>query len=104
MKPADGPSDVMIAVTFAEAGEWETARRFAPPPGNARLSRWVERHLVAAAFAEEALHDEARRVLRARPGPAIADAGGDPLDALLRARGVRMCFGVLSPEALGARP
>ncbi len=103
MNPADDRPDLWTAVTFAEAGEWDIARRYAPPPGKARLWAWIERHLVAAALAEEALHGDALRVLR--------DGGGgaprreeDALDALLRARGIRMSFGVLSPEALGGRP
>ncbi len=102
MDPADDRFDPWIAVTFAEAGEWETARRYAPPAGRGRAWAWIERHLVAAALAEEALHDEARRIAGGgdgRAGPGRDDA----LDALLRARGVRMSFGVLSADALGAR-
>ncbi len=103
MKRADGGTDVMIAVTFAEVGEWETARRYAPPPARARVWPWIERHLVAASLAEESLHEDARRVLGAL-GPDPTRAGEDALDAFLRSRGIRMCSGVLSPEALGARP
>jgi hypothetical protein len=101
--PADDRPDLWLAVTFAEAGEWETARRYAPRPGKSRPWAWLERHLVAAALAEEALHEDAVRVL----GDGTGHGGGrreeDPLDALLRARGVRMFAGVLSPDALGAR-
>jgi len=91
----------MIAVTFAEAGEWETARTYAPPPGSGGVRAWIERHLLAAALAEEGMPDEALRFLgaeRARPPP-----DPDALDALLRGRGVRMFSGVLSPTALAAR-
>lgn len=102
MKPADDRPDLWLAVTFAEAGEWETARRYAQPPGKARPWAWLERHLVAAALAEGALHEDALRVLRNGSGPGGSRPGGDALDALLRARGVRMLAGVLSPEALGA--
>lgn len=91
----------MIAATFAEAGDWETARRYAPRKGMGRAGAWIERHLVAAAFAEEGLHDEALRLAgRGRPPPAL-DASAP--DALLRGRGVRMLCGVLSPSALAAR-
>ncbi len=103
MNPADDRTAVMIAVTFAEAGEWETARRFAPPPSDARVGAWLERHLLAAALAEEGLHDDALRTLGAGAGPEARRGEEDALDALLRARGIRMSFGVLSPDALGAR-
>jgi hypothetical protein len=101
LKPASHDGDVMIAVTFAEAGEWETARVYAPPRGRGRLGAWIEGHLLAAALAEEGVRDEALRLVgavRARPQP-----DRDALDALLRARGVRMFSGVLSPAALSAR-
>lgn len=102
MNPADDDRDVMIAVTFAEAGELETARRYAPAPGAGRFLEWLERHLLAAALAEEGLRDDALRILRGEPGPE-AGRGEDALDALLRERGLRMSFGVLSPAALGGR-
>ena len=62
-----------------------------------RPEDWVERHLVAAALAEEGLFDEAVRI-----------AGGgkqreDALDAWLADHGVRMHCAVLSPAALAAR-
>jgi hypothetical protein len=102
VKPADDRPDLWLAVAFAEAGEWDTARRYAGPPGKARVWAWIERHLVAAALAEEALHDDALRVLR-NGGSGGSRRDDDALDALLRARGVRMFAGVLSPDALGAR-
>ncbi len=104
MKPADDRPDPWIAVTFAEAGEWETARRYGPPARRPRLWPWIERHLVAAALAEEALHDDAVRVLRNGGGAGTSRREDEALDALLRGRGIRLSFGVLSPEALGARP
>lgn len=105
MEPTDRDADVMIAVTFAEAGELETARWYAPRPKKGRLAAWIERHLLAAAFAEEGLHDEALRLCGAparRPEPAPAPEE-DALDALLRAHGVRMFSGVLSPAVLVTR-
>lgn len=101
MKPTDHDGGVMIAVTFAEAGEWETARTYAPPPGKSRIGAWIERHLLAAVFAEEGMHDDALRVSGVEPARPPQDQYA--LDALLRARGVRMFSGVLSPAALAAR-
>jgi hypothetical protein len=99
--PTDDERSVMTAVTFAEAGEWETARRYLPPRRPAGFLAWLERHLVAVALAEEGLHAEALRVAGLRPPPQRREE--EALDALLRARGVRMFSGVLSPAALGAR-
>lgn len=64
-----------------------------------RFLEWLERHLAAAALAEEGLHDEALRVsgVRAR----LRDDDG--LDAVLAARGVRMLCGALSTTALSPR-
>jgi hypothetical protein len=102
MNPADDDKDLQIAVTFAEAGEWRTARAWTPPPRSGRLGGWLERHLLAAALAEEGLHDAARDAV-ADPAVGRGPGAGDPLDALLRARGVRMFCGVLSPAALATR-
>lgn len=105
MKRTDGETSVMTAVTFAEAGEWETARGYLAPPRGRGLASWLERHLAAAALAEEGLHDEALRIAAAeapRPLP-IQPREEDALDALLRQRGVRMFRGVASAAALAAR-
>ena len=53
-------------------------------------------------LAEGGLHDDALRLLGARPRRGAGRAE-DALDALLRERGVRMSFAVLSPDALGVR-
>ena len=97
--------DVMAAVAFAEAGEWDTARRLSPGARPGRLRAWLERHLVAAALAEEGLHEEAVRTLRPPPPapPRAPPRPVDPLDALLAARGVRMLAGVAPSAALSAR-
>ncbi len=88
----------MTAVTFAEAGEWETARQYTPRPRKGRLLAWIERHLVAAVFAEEGLHEEALRIA----GVERPKDDGD-LDLILGVRGMRMFCGVLSPVVLHPR-
>ena len=60
---------------------------------------WVERQLLAAVFAEEGLHREARRL----SGGDGASGGDEALQLLLGAHGVRMFCGSLSPAALAAR-
>ncbi len=105
MNPADDDRSVMTAVTFAEAGEWGMARQYAPPWIRRRVGSWIERHLLAAVFAEEGLHEEALRLYGAapsRPTPRDEDAL-NALNAHLRSPGVRMFYGALSPAALAAR-
>lgn len=63
------------------------------------LLAWVERQLVAAAFAEEGLYREARSI----GGGDGASGGESALQVLLGAHGVRMFCGSLSPAALAAR-
>ncbi len=57
---------------------------------------WLDRHLVAAALAEEGLHEEALRIC----GLAREEA---ELEAWLATHGVRMHCAVLSPAALAVR-
>lgn len=87
----------MTAVARAGAGKAGAARTHRPRKGSLRA--WIERQLVAAAFAEEGLHEEARRI----SGDERASRSGDPLDVLLGAHGVRMFCGSLSPAALAVR-
>ena len=68
-------------------------------PRRESVLAWVERQLVAAAFAEEGLHREARRMSEVERAPGSADA----LRGLLGGHGVRMFCGSLSPAALAAR-
>lgn len=53
----------MNAVTFAEAGEWETARAMIPLPKKSTWAALLEQAFMAVAFAEEGLHEEARRLM-----------------------------------------
>jgi hypothetical protein len=52
----------MVAATFAEAGEWETARSMIPDKSNTFEPSWFSRMFSAVAFAEEGLFDEAIRL------------------------------------------
>lgn len=53
----------MMAVTFAEAGEWDTARKMIPPAKGKHVLGLILKTFMAAAFAEEGLHAEALRML-----------------------------------------
>ena len=46
------------AITFAEAGEWETAQLYMPRI-KTTLRAWLEKMSMAVAFAEEGMADEA---------------------------------------------
>lgn len=54
----------MTAITFAEAGEWNTARQMSPVPVRAQNHEinQFEQSFMAAAFAEAGLYDEAIRM------------------------------------------
>ena len=54
--------DWWIAVAFAEAGEWDTAREMIPDSEPKTETGWLGRIFAAVAFAEEGLHDEALRI------------------------------------------
>jgi hypothetical protein len=49
----------MNAVTFAEAGEWETAIALTPLPTKGKWSQFFEQAFMAVAFAEAGLHEDA---------------------------------------------
>lgn len=56
----------MTAITFAEAGEWDTAREMMPiSRANSKISR-LQKIFMAVTFAEEGLHQEARHILDGR--------------------------------------
>lgn len=52
---------IMAAVTFAEEGQWDTARSFLSAPHPVTVS-YIERMFAAAAFAEVGMSDEAIRI------------------------------------------
>jgi hypothetical protein len=60
--------ETMMAATFAEAGEWDTAREMAPVTELSRDPTWLNRIFMAITFAESGLHDEAIRFMRPAAG------------------------------------
>jgi len=55
--------DWMKAITFAEAGEWETAQKMIPAPQLDNRISTAERIFMAAAFAEAGEWETARQML-----------------------------------------
>ena len=86
----------MDAVTFAEAGEWETARSMAPLPTKSKWSEFFEQVFMAVAFAEEGMHEEAQRLvgMKRQPPKRIKNF----LDSI-GLRDVRMTYGILQEGA-----
>lgn len=86
----------MMAVSFAEAGEWETARAMIPDARPNKVLGYLEKVFMAAAFAEEGMPEEALRIME---GPQARLKGmGDFLDAI-GLRGVPVTYAVLSARA-----
>lgn len=86
----------MMAITFAEAGEWETAREMLPATGRKKEAGYLERAFMAVAFAEEGMPEEAVRIMDNQPHhvPGL----GDFLDAI-GLRGVPVTYAVLAGRA-----
>lgn len=85
----------MTAITFAEAGEWETAREMMPLPRQEKKIGWLQRMFMAITFAEAGMHEEALRLTD--EGQPIVQEPGNFLDAV-GLRGVRVTYGVLAVE------
>ena len=86
----------MTAITFAEAGEWETAQRMAPAVIRSRAINTFQKIFMAAAFAEEGLHAEA--ITLADP-PSLQAPSGDAFLHSLGLGGIRMTYGVFATES-----
>lgn len=85
----------LTAITFAEAGEWETARAMMPAPRQQDAPGWLQKNFIAIAFAEAGLHDEALRLLAGKE-QGHRNSG---FLAVVGLHGVRVTYGVLIAEA-----
>lgn len=54
---------MMAAITFAEAGEWNTAREMMPEPRDRHEVGWLEKNFAAVAFAEAGEWSTAREMI-----------------------------------------
>jgi len=86
----------MSAVTFAEAGEWETACAMTPLPTKSRWAELFEQTLMAVAFAEEGLHDEAKRLVA---GKQLFPRNNNFLDSIGLRRDARVTYAILEERA-----
>ena len=86
----------MDAVTFAEAGEWETARTMIPLPSKSKWSELFEKVFMAVAFAEEGMPEEAKRIMGAKP--AVPKRINNFLHSI-GLQNARMAYGVLQEGA-----
>ena len=86
----------MTAITFAEAGEWETAKNMAPISIRSRAINKFQKIFMAAAFAEEGLHAEA---IRLAEYPSLQAPNADDFLKSLGLGGVRMTYGVFATES-----
>jgi len=86
----------LTAITFAEAGEWESARQMSPLVALNRKVNRFDRVFMAASFAEAGLHAEA--CVMAQTGSCKAGEADD-FFASLGLAGIRMTYGVLAVES-----
>jgi hypothetical protein len=86
----------MTAITFAEAGEWDTARQMSPVSVPNRKISQLEQTFMAAAFAEAGLYDEAVRMAE---GLSYQAPATDDFLQSLGLKGVRVTYGVFACNA-----
>jgi hypothetical protein len=84
----------MMAATFAEAGEWETARDMAPDIELSHEPTWLNKLFMAITFAESGMDDEALRFLR--PGHTGNRGYHSKITEDLGLRGVQLAYGTIS--------
>lgn len=87
----------MTAITFAEAGEWETAKTMMPVGVRSKAISQFQKIFMAAAFAEEGLHDEA---ISLTEGLSLEAPKADDFLQSLGLGGIRMTYGVFATESV----
>lgn len=86
----------MTAITFAEAGEWDTAKNMMPISIRSRAINKFQKIFMAAAFAEEGLHAEAVSLAES---PNLQVPSADDFLQSLGLGGIRMTYGVFATES-----
>lgn len=88
-----------MAITFAEAGEWETARQMMPGSAGKGALAWLRDHFMAVAFAEEGVPEEALRLIEIPQPSSPALAGFLETVGL---QSVRLTYAVLATDSAPA--
>ncbi len=83
----------MSAITFAEAGEWETAQQMIPASILNRKISPLEQSFMAAAFAEAGLYEDA---IKMADGLSYQAPKSSDFLQSLGLGGVRVTYGVLA--------
>lgn len=86
----------MTAITFAEAGEWESARLMTPVSIRTRAINTFQKIFMAVAFAEEGLHSEA---IGLAEGLSFQSPCANDFFQSLGLGGIRMTYGVYATES-----
>jgi hypothetical protein len=86
--------ETMVAGTFAEAGEWNTAKEMTPALELSRGTTWLDRIFMAVTFAEYGLHDQALGLLK--PAKVRNRGFNAALADDLGLRGIRLMYGTVS--------
>jgi hypothetical protein len=84
----------MMAATYAEAGEWDTAREMTPEIELSQEPNWLNRLFTAITFAESGLHDEAVRYME--PVRVRNRGYSSPITKELGLKGVQLMYGTVS--------
>ena len=84
----------MVAATFAEAGEWDTAREMTPVTKLSKELTLLNRIFMAITFAESGLQNEAIRLM----GPAVSRNRGfnSVIGEDLGLHGIRLMYGTVT--------
>lgn len=83
----------MVAATFAEAGEFDTARAMTPDMELSREPTLLNRIFMAITYAESGLHDESVRLM----GPAAGNRGFNAaVNDDLGLPGIQLMYGTVS--------
>ena len=83
-----------MAATFAEAGDWDTAKKMAPDTKPSNEVTWLNRIFMAVTFAESGLHSDAIRLM----GPAARGNRGfnSAIAQDLGLPGIKLMYGTVS--------
>lgn len=86
--------NIMMAATFAEAGEWNTAKEMTPDIELSREPTWLDKVFMSVTFAESGLQEDALRLLR--PKTSGNRGFNSSIAEDLGLQGVRLLYGTVT--------